>query len=126
MAKWTIGSYSRFIKTIRKQDGRLTVPQARLVYKQMRSELGRPVFAGDVKKHPRIRNIAIGGVLEEGDKAQLVLWHFIERRDQRSEALEILFQRHYGQEGYSFDLDNNILKVSISTTKTRKKFSVRR
>lgn len=40
--------------------------------------------------------------------------------------LQATFERHYGESGFNFELENEILKVSISTKKTRgKKFSVR-
>ena len=43
-----------------------------------------------------------------------------------NERLKTLFDRHYGEKGFKFEIENEILKVSISTKKTRgKKFSVR-
>ena len=46
--------------------------------------------------------------------------------DERQQAVETLINRYYGVKGYNFDFDGAVLKISISTTKTRKKFSVRR
>ena len=43
-----------------------------------------------------------------------------------NDRLKTLYERHYGEKGFKFEIENEILKVSISTKKTRgKKFSVR-
>lgn len=55
-AKWTLGSYSRFIKTARQREG-LTLPQARKLYREMRGMYERPMFASDLRKKV-IREIA--------------------------------------------------------------------
>lgn len=54
MAKWTIGSYNRFIGSARKARTGLSVSEARSVYKQMREHLGKNLFASDVQRHPVI------------------------------------------------------------------------
>lgn len=123
MAKWTVGSYNRFIKELRKQDRRLTKNQARRVYHSMKKRLGRNVFASDLNKHPKYKSEAIENVTGESRIAESVIQDLIVGQ-QRS--LQVLVHKHYGEPGFNFDLERNeILKVSINTTKTRKKFSVR-
>lgn len=55
-AKWTLGSYSRFIRTAREREG-ISVPEARKLYRELRSMYERPMFANDLRK-PVIREIA--------------------------------------------------------------------
>ena len=63
--RWTLGSYSRFIKAAR-QGGRLSVPQARELYRESRKEIGRSLFANDFKK-PLIRK----KIRDSGEKIRL-------------------------------------------------------
>lgn len=55
-AKWTLGSYSRFIRTAREREG-ISVPEARKLYRELRGMYERPMFANDLRK-PVIRDIA--------------------------------------------------------------------
>lgn len=54
MARWSIGSYNRFISAVRKDRPGTSVKDARAIYTQFRNRLDRPVFQTDIKKHPRI------------------------------------------------------------------------
>lgn len=121
--KWTIGSYSKFVAKLRKEDRRLTKNQARRVYHSMKRKLGRNVFAADIDRHPNFKNEATENVMGDRRIAESVIQDLIvgEKR-----SLQNLVHKHYGEPGYDFNLERNeILKVSINTTKTRKKFSVR-
>lgn len=58
MSAWRIRNYSAFIhRSMSEHD--LTHAQAKALYREMRSDLGRPVFAVDLERHPRIRNRGI-------------------------------------------------------------------
>ena len=67
-------------------------------------------------------------VEEDKKTAQMVL-AFLSRADvpeNRRPQLESLIENNFGKKGFDFDVSGGILKISISTKKTRKKFSVRR
>jgi hypothetical protein len=53
MARWSIGSYNRFIGASVRKYGH-SVAVAREQYRQMRGKLNRPVFRTDLKAHPKI------------------------------------------------------------------------
>lgn len=54
MAKWTIGSYNRFIGAARRARPGLTLKEARTTYRRFKEALGHPVFQTDIRKHPKI------------------------------------------------------------------------
>jgi hypothetical protein len=53
MAKWTIGSYNRFLGASMR-DFNLTRKEAAQHYREMKQHLSRSVFRTDLSKHPRI------------------------------------------------------------------------
>ena len=53
MARWTIGSYSRFVSHSMKEYG-LTRDQAQQHYRAVADWKGAPAFASDLKNHPRV------------------------------------------------------------------------
>jgi len=65
--------------------------------------------------------------VNEGGSVQMLL-DFVEMNapDEKVPQLEGLIENNFGKKGFTFDLSGGILKISIATDKTRKKFSVRR
>ena len=118
--KWTIRSYNLFIKTARQRG--LSLGQARTAYKKMRGKLGRPVFAADIAKSKKEFVESKKDIVGEQILAEKLVEDLIE---DTPENIQTLFDRHYAEPGYRFEVEREILKISISTTKTRKKFSVR-
>jgi hypothetical protein len=53
MAKWTLGSYNRFLGAAMTRHG-LTRKQAAEMYREARDKSGSPVFRTYLDKHPRI------------------------------------------------------------------------
>jgi len=53
MAKWTIGSYNRFLAASMTKH-KLTRKEAAQCYREMRAKLNHPVFRNDLIRHPRI------------------------------------------------------------------------
>jgi len=53
VSKWTLGSYNRFLGESITRYG-LTRKQAAQHYREMRPQLGRPVFRADLRHHPVI------------------------------------------------------------------------
>jgi hypothetical protein len=116
MKKGSIKNYNQFIKTTKKSG--VTHRQAQLIYRQMQGEMGgKPVFASDIKKHPTIFKKAKFRIVKEGESAKYIQAVLGETH---------LYKYHYDNR-FKFDHveGTNIVKVSINTTKTRKKFSVR-
>jgi hypothetical protein len=69
VAKWTIGSYNRFIGSARKARTGLSVAEARSVYRQMKEHLGKNIFAGDIARHPVIfKRLAKDQQLQEAER----------------------------------------------------------
>jgi hypothetical protein len=58
VAAWTIRNYNFFIRTVRTRY-ELTDTQARIVYSEMRRDLGRAVFSSDLKRHPSVTKQAL-------------------------------------------------------------------
>jgi len=53
VSKWTLSSYNRFLGESITRYG-LTRKQAAQHYREMRPQLGRPVFRADLRHHPRL------------------------------------------------------------------------
>lgn len=52
--KWSIKNYNAWIKAARAKEPTLTIKQARGSYRAMSTQLKRPLYAVDVKRHPRV------------------------------------------------------------------------
>lgn len=123
--RWSIRSYNRFIKEAKKKG--LPIEQARIAYRQMKGRLGREVYAKDIYDHKRIWGDSFRELAGEREQAKNIL-DFLEEHDdiELPAQVENLLYRHADEKGFSFELEGEgILKVSISTVKTKKKFSVR-
>lgn len=122
--RWSIKSYNRFIREAKKKG--LATEQARIAYRQMKGRLGREVYAADIYDHKRIWGDSFRELAGEREQAANIL-DWMEAQDvELSPQVESLLYRHADEKGYRFELEGEgILKVSISTVKTKKKFSVR-
>lgn len=113
--------YFAFIKEVKSRN--VTHKKSIEIYHLAKEKLGKIPTRNDFEFIDKL--IEKGrGVLSEQEKIQ----RFIDALEETSEKgkLQTTFKRHYGESGFNFDLENEILKVSISTKKTRgKKFSVR-
>jgi hypothetical protein len=123
--KWSVRSYNAFLKEAKAMSGKpITHKQAQQVYREMRDRFGKSLNRNSIRAHPRGFSDAVSKITVPAATIEQID-RFIEELD--SPAMEALFGRHYGTKGFDFELDpdEEILKVSISTDRTRKTFSVR-
>lgn len=116
---WSIGDYSRYIKEAKKEG--LTKAQAQRSYKTMRGRLGRSVFASDIKRHSGDFSLTKQELIGEAALAESLIEELME---DAPDNIQTLYDRHYGDPDYRFLAEEGIIKISISTTKTRKGFEV--